>query len=196
MARRTIMDSAKTIDPELEAINDIIQSLKKVPEDRQGAVLDFVIQRMGIALPSKSQRSAAALSQRNLPTMETALTTEVPRMVSIRDLREGKNPKTDVQMAVLVAYYLSELAPSEERKDTIQIPDITKYFKQAGYPIPPEPRFTLNNAKNGGYLDSVSAGEYRLNPVGYNLVVHAMPRRGEIPTRKAKTRKKGKTKKK
>ena len=30
--------------------------------------------------------------------------------------------------------------------------------------------------KNGGYLDMVGAGKYRLNPVGHNLVTHKLPR--------------------
>jgi hypothetical protein len=47
---------------------------------------------------------------------------------------------------------------------------------------------TLVNAKNAGYLDRIASGQYRLNPVGHNLVTHKLPRgengaqtRGEGP---------------
>lgn len=174
------------IDAELEAINDILNSLNKIPEDRQGPVLEFVIRRLDIALPSKVRQPASFPS---VSVDREQLTTPLPKLISIRDLREEKKPAGDVQMAVLVAYYLSELALAEERRETIQISDITKYFKQAGHPIPTRPRQTLINAKNAGYLESVGAGEYKLNPVGYNLVVHQMPRRkAEITPKKKKKR--------
>jgi hypothetical protein len=55
--------------------------------------------------------------------------------------------------------------------------DIKKYFVQANYELPTAPpRMTLVNAKNAGYLDAISNGQYRLNPVGHNLVVHKLPR--------------------
>jgi hypothetical protein len=79
-------------------------------------------------------------------------------------------------MAVLVAYYVSHLAAQKDRKNAISTKDIETWFKIAGYKLPTAPAFTLPNAKNAGYLDSVGHGEYKLNPVGYNLVVHSLPR--------------------
>ena len=79
-------------------------------------------------------------------------------------------------MAAIVAYYLAELAPSNQRKTEIAKADITKYFKQAAYKLPTRPEQTLPNAKAAGYFDGVGRGKYRLNPVGHNLVVHNLPR--------------------
>jgi hypothetical protein len=79
-------------------------------------------------------------------------------------------------MAALVAYYVAELAPERERADTIDVGDIKRYFKMAGFPLPHVLRNVLNNAAAAGYFDNVARGEYRLNPVGYNLVVHGMPK--------------------
>jgi len=47
---------------------------------------------------------------------------------------------------------------------------------------------TLVHAKNAGYLDSSGPGSYKLNPVGYNLVAHAMPLTKEKTIRKRKKR--------
>ncbi len=77
-------------------------------------------------------------------------------------------------MAALVAYYLSEIAPSGDRKDAINKTDIERQFKSAGFRLPADASFTLVNARNAGYLDSAGGGNYKLNPVGYNLVVHRM----------------------
>jgi hypothetical protein len=83
-------------------------------------------------------------------------------------------------MAAVVAYYLSELAPPGERTETIGTAEVQKYFKQAGYPLPKVPRVTLANAAQAGYFDSAGTGQFRLNPVGYNLVVHSLPRKAAI----------------
>jgi hypothetical protein len=47
-------------------------------------------------------------------------------------------------------------------------------FKSAVFKLPADASFTLVNAKNAGYLDSIGGGQYKLNPVGYNLVAHRM----------------------
>lgn len=95
--------------------------------------------------------------------------------VDIRKFKEEKNPKSARQMACVVAYYLQELAPLNERKDTISTEDLEKYFKQAKYPLPEKIAQVLVDAKGGGYLDSPVRGQYKLNAVGYNLVAHNLP---------------------
>ena len=95
--------------------------------------------------------------------------------VDIRKFKEEKNPKSARQMACVVAYYLQELAPPNERKDTITTEDLEKYFKQAKYPLPEKIAQVLVDAKGGGYLDSPVRGQYKLNAVGYNLVAHNLP---------------------
>jgi hypothetical protein len=42
--------------------------------------------------------------------------------------------------------------------------------------LPEQIRVTLPNAKAAGYFDAAGEGEYKLNAVGHNLVVHSMPR--------------------
>jgi hypothetical protein len=80
-------------------------------------------------------------------------------------------------MAAVVAFYLSEVAPSDERRNAINVSDVQKYFKQAGFKLPKIPAKALLNAAAAGYFDPVGNGMYRLNPVGYNLVAHGLPKR-------------------
>jgi len=42
-------------------------------------------------------------------------------------------------MAAVVAYYLSEVAPPDERRPEVATEDLEKYFKQAGHPLPGVP---------------------------------------------------------
>ena len=114
-------------------------------------------------------------------------------VIDIRSLCDQKRPGSDVEMAVIVAYYLSELVPEDARRETIRTADITTYFKQAGHPLPSEPRFALKNAKVAGYLESAGHGQYKLNPVGHNLVAHTLPRaEGDAAPRSSKKRKRKK----
>jgi hypothetical protein len=113
--------------------------------------------------------------------------------VSIRDLKETKRPNSSNQMAALVAFYLSEV---ERSQDWISSDEIKKYFKQAGFALPEKISQTLPNATAAGYFDSIGEGRYRLNPVGYNLVVHALPRGTGEPNARRKRSSKKKTAKK
>jgi len=79
-------------------------------------------------------------------------------------------------MTALVAYYLSEVAPEGESREAITASDVEKYFKQAGFKLPKSIQQTLPNAAAAGYFDAEGNGRYRLNPVGYNLVAHGLPR--------------------
>ena len=109
--------------------------------------------------------------------------------MDLRSLTLQKKPKTANQMVAIVAYYLSNFAPENERRDYIVADDIKKYFVQANYELPTgPPGMTLVNAKNAGYLDAIKDGQYRLNPVGHNLVAHKLPRNNDSGTTKKKRR--------
>tara|TARA_R110002072_G_scaffold57508_1_gene147812 strand:- start:857 stop:1105 length:249 start_codon:yes stop_codon:yes gene_type:complete len=82
-------------------------------------------------------------------------------------------------MACIVAYYLDSLAGADEKSPTISAKDLQKYFKQAGHKLPKRIDQLLVDAKAAGYFDSVGRAQYKLNPVGHNLVVHTLPRTAE-----------------
>jgi hypothetical protein len=144
------------------------------------------------------RNSGEQLFSPSLPASSTS-TSPIHGVTDIRSLKDQKQPRNLVEMAALVAHYVSNLAPESDRRDTITAQDITKYFGHAGYPTTMQPRMILYQAKNAGYLDSPSTGEYKLNPVGYNLVTAglpsdapAAPRRRRIAAKRApaKSRKK------
>jgi len=171
MARKTRRGSA---DRELSAINVILEALDGLEGEAIQRVLDYVVGRLSIGRPTGTLSPVASVA---------AIAKQVPsgppsfaRQVSIKDLKEQKSPTAANQMAAVVAYYLSEVAPEAERKDSINSADLEKYFKQARFKLPKSLAQALPNAAQAGYFDSVGSGMYRLNPVGYNLVVHGLPR--------------------
>lgn len=99
--------------------------------------------------------------------------------VDIRTFKEQKKPSSARQMACVVGFYVQELAPSTDRKETINTQDLEKYFKQAGFKLPGKINQVLADAKLAGYFDAPSRGEYKLNAVGYNLVAHSLPGGGD-----------------
>ncbi len=160
-------------DKELKAIGDILSALEKLDGESIQRVLDYVFGRLSLGTRPRNIGMA---------TMATATSSQAPidasptRRPSIRDLKDEKQPESSNQMAALVAYYLSEVQAEPERKESINTSDLEKYFKQAGFRLPKRMPQVLPNAAAAGYLDSAGSGYYKLNPVGYNLVVHAMPR--------------------
>jgi hypothetical protein len=162
-------------DPELVAIQTILGALTNLEVEERQRVIDYVFQRLGLAV------APAAANQAPLASISALTATPVVNFSvnDIRSLKEQKRPRSANEMSALVAYYLAELAPPDVRKSEIGTEDITTYFKQAGYPLPSVLRNTLVNAKAAGYFDSASHGLYKLNPVGHNLVAHSLPPGGE-----------------
>ena len=178
-------------DQELRAIQQVIAALSDIDSEARARVINYVFQRLGISTPAvlvEAGASGAAPAH----GMEAAASLARPgrRQVDIRTFGQEKSPRSVNERVAVVGYYLSELAPADERKSEISAADITKYFKQAGFPLPGAARMTLVNAKNAGYLDAgADRGTYKLNPVGHNLVAHTLPAVGK-PTRHTSLRRK------
>lgn len=183
---------------ELKAMSDIIAALSELDGSAKVRVVKSVLELLGI-----TPNATETLMQptRTLQPDEVIDTSTTPKSTSetidIRMLKEQRKPKSAIQMAALVAYYLQEIAPIEDRKEVINAHDIVKYFKLAPYNLPTGKNGaadTLNNAKRAGYLETSGTGTYKLNLVGYNLVIR-MPDKfsnghGKKKVKKKKTSKK------
>jgi hypothetical protein len=183
----------QSIDKEIEAIKTVLHALEPLDERVRTTVLQYVFQRLGIAQHLNS--TGAVPNASNSPPPAAA---EAPKssdsdvgQIHIKQFKDEKKPRSANEMAALVAYYLSHLAEEGARKDRIAAKDVETYFKIAGYPLPSKTAMTLPNAKAAGYLDASGNGEYKLNAVGHNLVVHSMPRTDRdthAPRKKSSTR--------
>lgn len=170
------------VGQELDAIKQVVEALQPLTPEGRDRVINYVFQALGIttnistpsATPPPPSPTGTIVPEipSSQPNQE-----QTPRAISdIRSFKEQKQPHSANEMAAVLAYYLAELAPQDSRKSEISTSDVDKYFKQAGFPLPAAARYTLQNAKNSGYLDPGSErGSYKLNPVGHNLVAHNLP---------------------
>jgi hypothetical protein len=179
-------------DAEIRALQVVIDALEPLDDEARGRVLEYTLKRLGMRDLSTSSAAATPPQQEEPVAATSSQPSSQP--ADIRSLREAKQPKSAVEMAAVVAYYLSEGASAEERRDSVTTADIEKYFKQAQYRLPQRMDMTLHNGVAAGYFDRTGRGEFRLNPVGFNLVTHTLPRAAgqtgsRPPTRKRPTQK-------
>jgi len=180
-------------DKELKAINDIISALEGLDGDARLRVVNYVFERLGLK-EGAPDRSGAIIPQ-GQPLLVSPSSVGTPSTLDIRNFREQRQPNSAIQMAVLVAYYLQEIAPEMEKKNAIGVEDVKKYFNQASFPLPKVPISALRNAKAAGYLELAERGLYKLNPVGHNLAAYGLPEKGTNNGTKKRS-KKAKSKKK
>lgn len=152
-----------------QAIDAVIAVLEPLEEKERETVLTATCAHLGVTSGSVGSKEA----QRSHGDGKGSGGIGSP-IVDIRTLKTQKQPKSAQQMACLVAYYLQESAPAEDRKQTVTTSDLEKYFKQAGFKLPAKLGQVLIDGKLQGYFDSAGRGEYKLNAVGYNLVAHGM----------------------
>jgi len=160
---------SELVDNEIDAIKAVLAALTPLSEKARASVLEYVSRRLDLAPPQQSPQPAAAV----LPASGAGAPLEG---VHIKAFKEQKKPRSANEMAALVAYYLGNVAPRDQRKSTINQKDVESQFKIGEFPLPQSVRQTLPNAKNAGYFDLAGDGEYKLNAVGHNLVAHSMPR--------------------
>lgn len=186
----TIPNSPASEDAELSAINAVVAALSPLREEQRLRALEYVLRRFNaVALQAASVGAAQPAFQPTASAPPALFTSGAPGIImDIRTLKEAKQPKSANEMAALVAFYLSEVASTVERKPEIGKTDIERYFKLANFKLTANAGQTLVNAKNAGYLDAGSGtGQYKLNPVGYNLVAHRMGSGETEPRRRQKT---------
>jgi hypothetical protein len=177
------MDKPEAVKTLGQAIDLIVEALRSLDEASRVTAINAACEHLKVAVPEKLG-SVLPPAQGGPPTPPTPAQT---KGVDVRALKDEKRPSTGIEMAALVAFYLAECAPENDRKPDVSREDMVRYFKQAGFPLP-KAQFLLPNAKNAGYFDAVGGGKYRLNAVGYNLVAHNLPRGEEKRSSTAGTR--------
>jgi len=160
------------IDSLIEALKDIDHAAREIAIKAACEHLDIPL---SVGVPKEVDLSAPGIAGRQ---QQSTQPTKAVRIIDLRTLREQKSPKGAVEMACIVAYYLQQYAQDAEKKSEMTARDIDKYFRQAGFRLPKVTGQVLVDGKAAGYFDPIGKGKYKLNAVGYNLVVHSLPRSG------------------
>jgi hypothetical protein len=174
---REVILTEQQEDHGVEAIGKLIEVLRPLSPETRTNVLQFVFKALNITMPgapSARDYTPPSLGAPQVHTLPPAQqTSPAGGVTDLRSFTEQKQPKSANHMVAVMAYYLAHYAP--ERRDYITPDDIKKYFPQANFELPTSPPSqTLGNAKNAGYLEQIATGQYRLNPVGHNLVTHRL----------------------
>jgi hypothetical protein len=161
-----------------QSIDELIVALKDLDENSRIIAIKAVVEHLNIPImrDDKQLKSLQSIDLNNIDTLRQQFTPPQGATLDIQSLKEIKQPANSIEMACVVAFYLSNHAPENEKTDSITKIEIEKYFKQAKFPLPKVIQQVLVDAKSSGYFDSAERGKYKLNPVGYNLVAHKLPR--------------------
>lgn len=172
-----------------QAIDQTMSALASLEKREQQIVISAICSLLEINPTSVRAGHVASpvhvvTSQANTPSLDQheEQQAHLPRVhgdehgLDIRTLRNQKQPGNALQMACVVAYYLQEHAPQDERTKEITTADLERLFKQAGFKLPARMQQVLVDAKTAGYFESVDRGKYKLTRVGYNLVTHSLPK--------------------
>lgn len=164
-----------------DAAKIIVETLQALDKTSQALAMRFAAETLGLQSTPLTQPHAtpntAGSTPASLPSDSGA-----PHSKDIKQFTAAKAPKSDQQFAAVVAYFYRFEAPEAQRRDTIDADSLLEAARLAGRKRPGNPRFTLNNAKNAGYLDAAATGKYRINSVGENLVAMALPGNGSENT--------------
>lgn len=168
-----------------QAIDQIISALDGLDENARVTAISAACRHLKIHLASGEENGGTGNEDNKDDGRAGSAALDVAtnhggRQVDIRSLKAEKKPHSATEMACLVAYYLQELSPKNDRKQKISVQDVDKYFKQANFKLPKRLDQLLVNAKASGYFESAGRGEYKLNAVGYNLVVHGLPAKKDL----------------
>lgn len=180
------------IESEIDAIKAILKALEPLDDEVRTNVLEYVLKKLNMPIKGIFGVEPASQGKASLTEMQPLeANSTIKQGMHIKEFKELKSPKSGIEMAAIVAYYLQHIAQESERKNSVTASDMETWFQIADYPLP-NIQYVLPNAKNAGYLDSApGTGAYKLNAVGYNLVKHNLPRKGNEP-KPRKTRRNGK----
>jgi len=183
---------------DFDAAKAITEQLKGMEKERQERILRWVAESLNLAValgaPPPALRAASREGHGESPGREQRVVQGEHRPVDIKTFVDSKKPKSDVQFATVVAYYYQFEAAPQSRREAIDAKTLQDAARLAGRRRLPKPLMTLNNAKNLGYLDAPTRGQFQINTVGENLVAMTLPggeqeRSRQRPRRKAKNRK-------
>ena len=171
------MTNSKSDFMAAEEIKGLLNGRDKTEQER---IIRWISESLGLTTPS-SEPSGGVGSPVAPPSFAGPSGTLVPhphepkRSKDIRSFMGEKKPKSDVQVASVIAYFYRFEAPQADRKETLNATELDDASRQArGYGFR-KPLVTLNNARQTGYFDSAGRGQFKLNAVGENLVAMALP---------------------
>lgn len=158
---------------ELNALNDVISALQRIndSESRQ-KVLQTAATFFGLvsSAPAGHFRSSGGTTSNTVQEGQTSFSQD--RSISPKEFLIQKQPQTDVERVVCLAYYLTHYRETPYFKAL----DISKLNTEAAQPKFSNAGISVNNATLRGYLAQGTKGNKQVSAQG-ELFVQALPDR-------------------
>ena len=178
-----------------DAAKSIVETLKGLDKPSQALAMRFACETLGLQSAVLTQTPVAPVTAASPPASQPDIR-GATHSTDIKQFTAAKAPKSDQQFTAVVAYFYRFEAPEAVRKDAIDANTLKEAARLAGRRQARNWVFTLNNAKNSGYLDAAGSGQYKINSVGENLVAMTLPGNGSQSPPKRKANKKEVTRRK
>lgn len=187
---------AKSPD-DFEAVRLVIAAIEPFDLKERERIIRWATEKLGMATSPAATSGTAGLGLAAQPGAPLSAGPAV--LKDIKSFVLQKNPRSDNQLAAVVAYFHHFEAPPSERKESIGKEDLIDACRKSDRKRPKRPEQVLVNTYHAGLLDKAgTAGQYRLNSVGENLVAMVLPEQRASSTsapRKSSVRKGGAKKK-
>jgi len=154
---------------DLEAVRTLVTTLEKFEKIEQERIIRWAREKLGLNVVQVQQQAPIQVIQ------QTGNQQLQNPSKDLKSFVNQKNPTSDMQFAVTVAYYYKFEAPENERKDSINSETLQDAARLSSRTRLRNPGQTLINASFNGMLDKSEKGSYKLNTVGENLVAMTLP---------------------
>lgn len=166
------------IPNDLDVLTEIIASLKKLNRDDQKRALQAVATFLNLSLQGSHAPSvAAAPSSTVVSHSSNKPTFSEDRAVSPKDFMREKAPRTDVERATCLAYYLTHYRDTPHFKTL----DISTLNTEAAQPKFSSASVAVDNAAKAGLLVQAVKGSKQISAAG-ELYVQHLPDRDAAKT--------------
>ncbi len=180
----------KTSD-QREVLNDILARLTPFDDESRLRILQTVATFLNIQLPGMSSATNGPTGSNSPATVPSAPTFSGHENASPKQFLMDKQPESDVERVVCLAYYLKHFRNLSDFNTL----DISKLNTEAAFPKFSNPSVPVANAAHLGYLVATSNGNKQLGAFGDRLV-QALPDREAVKTVRGGLRRRSKRPKK
>jgi hypothetical protein len=152
-------------DPEVHAVNTIVQSLRPLDAEAQQRVLQSSLALLGLAIATQSHSIMSSPSQTSISSTKASALDGKKK--GLTELLLEKNPGTNAQRIVLFAYYRREV----ENIATFARQELKTYFAKARLSPPANFDRDFSRAVEAGWIHEDGENSY-VTGSGDQLVDH------------------------
>ena len=156
---------------DLQVLTEVLTALKKLDHEGQERMIQTICTFLKLT-PSSHKPGPSPQSSNSSHAFSRPGSFSEDRSMSAKDFMMDKQPRTDVERVVCLAYYLTHYANTPH----FQTVDISKMNTEAAQIKFSNATVSVNNAIQGGYLAPAPHGKKQISAAGERFV-QALPDR-------------------